>query len=97
MSDVHDIALAMSNLVLEYKQAKLLTFEGSTFDVSASLLTWLDMNGMPVHVSDMRGLFKLARDVLSTADLKYLTASRELRLQMTTALTDVPPVPEHEE
>jgi hypothetical protein len=80
--------------------------------VSASLLTWLerqitfkdsnenrayDMNGMPVHVSDMRGLFKLARDVLSTADLKYLTASRELRLQMTTALTDVPPVPEHEE
>jgi hypothetical protein len=112
MPDVHDIALSLKNLRLEYRNSLAVTFEGVTFLASAPLILWIeqqlavksrnqnrayDLEGYPVHVQDLKGLVKALRDRLTEADTKYLSASIQLKSQLVDAFTDLPPVPEHEE
>jgi hypothetical protein len=112
MPDVHDIALSLKNLRMEYRNSLAVTFEGKTFYASAQLILWIerqltvkarnqnrayDMEGFPVHVQDLKGLAKALMDRLTEADAKYLSASTQLNSQLVEAFTDLPPVPEHEE
>lgn len=112
MTAVHDIALSIKNLRLEYINSIAVTFEGKVFKATPDLILWIerqlavkarnqnrayDLEGFPVHVQDLKGLVKALQDRLSEADTRYLSAFSQLHSQLNDAYTDLPMVPEHEE
>lgn len=111
-TDVHDTALALKNLRMEYRNSLAVTFEGKVFLARPELIMWLerqlafkarnqnrayDLEGFPVNVQDMKGLVKALIERLTEADAKYLSAHTQLHAQLVQSYTDLPPVPEHEE
>jgi hypothetical protein len=112
MSDVHDISLSIKNLRMEYRNSLAVTFEGKVFKATPEMILWIerqltirarnqnrayDLEGFPVHVTDLKGLMKALQDRLQEADAKYLSAHSQLHSQLASSYTDLPPVPEHEE
>lgn len=112
MNEVHDIALSIKNLRLEYANSLAVTFEGKVFKATPEMILWVerqltikarnmnrayDLEGFPVHVQDLKGLMTAMQDRLKEADAKYLSAYSQLYSQLASSYTDLPPVPEHEE
>jgi hypothetical protein len=111
MSDVHDIALSIKNLRMEYRNSLAVTFEGTVFVARPETILWIerllasstslkvvyDLEGYPVIVRDLEELLKALTWRLNATCVKYLEDYAKLQMKLTEAYTDLPAVPEHEE